>query len=119
MNPVKRLEGSVLVADDVDIMRVTCERALAREGFEVVTASSGLEALKALDRRRFEVGVFDIRMPGISGMELLKMVRGRGNPQEVILMTAYADAGVAEEALNFGASSVLVKPFEEIGRAHV
>jgi len=110
----QRLQGSVLVADDVDIMRVTCQRALEREGLEVVTVASGREALKALDLRRFEVAVLDIRMPGISGVELLKMIRGRGNPGEIILMTAYADAGVAEEALNFGASAILIKPFEDI-----
>ena len=101
------LGGAVLVADDVDIMRVTCQRALEREGFEVVTVASGREALKALDLRRFEVAVLDIRMPGLSGMELLKMIRGRGNPGEIILMTAYAEAGVAEEALPPSSSNPL------------
>jgi CheY-like chemotaxis protein len=111
---LQRLEGSVLVADDVDIMRVTCQRALEREGFEVAAVASGREALKQFNLRQFEVAVLDIRMPGISGLELLKMIRGSGNPGEVIMMTAYADAGVAEEALNFGASAVLIKPFEDI-----
>ena len=107
--------GSVLVVDDVDIMRITCQRALERSGFRVTAAKSGLEALRLLDQEPFEVVVLDIRMPGISGLELLKIVRDRGRPVEVILMTAYADAQIAKEALNLGASALLHKPFEDIG----
>lgn len=111
---MNRKTGAALVVDDVDIMRITCQRALERAGYSVVAASSGLEALKVLESNPVEVAVLDIRMPGISGVDLLKKIKDRWPETEVIMMTAYADAEMAEESLKMGASALLRKPFEDI-----
>jgi CheY-like chemotaxis protein len=118
MEPLKtqanRDPGTVLVADDVDIMRITCERALQKEGFRVVSAATGGEALKLINAEKFEVALLDIRMPGLSGVDLLRRIKDSGREVEVIMMTAYADAEVAQESLNLGAAALLMKPFEDV-----
>jgi DNA-binding NtrC family response regulator len=109
-----KTEGTVLVADDANIMRATCRRALERFGYQVRAAESGEEAIKLLQEKPAEVAVLDIRMPGISGMELLKEIKTRWPATEVVMMTAFADTAVAEESLHLGATAFLIKPFEHI-----
>lgn len=111
---VEKSRGSVLVVDDVDIMRTTCKRTLERDGYAVIEAASGQEALKKLPEEGVDVAVLDIRMPGISGVDLLRKIKTRWPETEVIMMTAYSDADMAEESLNLGASALLTKPFEDI-----
>ncbi len=113
-NRVEGTRGSVLVVDDVDIMRTTCKRTLEKEGYEVIDSASGQEALKRLPSDGVDVAVLDIRMPGISGVDLLRKIKTDWPETEVIMMTAYSDADMAEESLNLGASALLTKPFEDI-----
>jgi len=107
-------DGTILVVDDAEIMRTTCQRALERAGYKVITADSGDSALRLLAEQPVEVAVLDIRMPGLSGVELLKEIKNQWPGTEVLMMTAYADTGVAEESLNLGAAGFLVKPFDNI-----
>jgi len=109
-----KTEGTVLVVDDANIMRATCQRALERSGYQVLAAESGEEALKLLQEKPAEVAVLDIRMPGMSGIDLLKEIKTRWPATEVVMMTAYADTAVAEESLHLGATAFLIKPFEHI-----
>ncbi len=109
-----KTEGAVLVVDDADIMRATCQRALERAGYQVLAAASGEEALQFFRDRLIEVAVLDIRMPGISGMELLREIKAKWPSTEVVMMTAFADTAIAEESLNLGASAFMVKPFDNI-----
>lgn len=110
----EKTTGAVLVADDVDIMRTTCKRALEKEGYEVIAAASGREAMKKMPEAGVDVAVLDIRMPGISGVDLLRKIKTDWPETEVIMMTAYSDAEMAEESLNLGAAALLTKPFEDI-----
>ncbi|MFO8056821.1 MAG: response regulator [bacterium] len=110
----EKATGAVLVADDVDIMRTTCKRALEKEGYEVIAAASGREALKKMPEAGVDVAVLDIRMPGISGVDLLRKIKTDWPETEIIMMTAYSDAEIAEESLNLGAAALLTKPFEDI-----
>jgi CheY-like chemotaxis protein len=107
--------GTVLVVDDEAVMRHGLRRALEGSGFTVAEADSGTAALAVLGERSVEVVLTDLRMPGRSGLELLREVKARWPETEVILMTAYADAGVAEESLALGAAAVLLKPFARLG----
>lgn len=111
---IKNPNGTVLVVDDASIMRLTCQRALEGAGFNVIAAESGESALKLLEDQSAEVAVLDIRMPGISGVEVLREIKSRWPITEVLMMTAYADAEVARESLNLGATALLIKPFESI-----
>lgn len=105
---------TVMVVDDALIMRTTCQKALERAGFRVEPAESGGQALAIIERTPIAVAVLDIRMPGMSGIELLREIKRRQPDIEVIMMTAYADAEVAEESLNLGAAALLIKPFENV-----
>jgi CheY-like chemotaxis protein len=105
---------NVLVVDDASIMRVTSERVLTRAGYQVSTADSGEDALLKMARGPSEVVLLDIKMPGISGVEVLRRIKQDWPATEVVIMTAYADHDIAEESLNLGASDILIKPVDDI-----
>lgn len=106
--------GAVLVVDDTASVRVACARALKGAGFRSVEAEDAARALDLISRESPEIVLTDIRMPGMSGLELLREIKRLRPETEVIVMTAYADREVAEEALNHGAGALLVKPFDDI-----
>lgn len=101
----------VLVVDDEMGILNTLEILLRREGFAVTTAASGREALEQLDESRPDVILTDIRMPGLTGLELLERVRELDPEIAVILMTAQASLQSAMQAVNQGAFYYLQKPF--------
>ncbi|MEW5765335.1 MAG: sigma-54-dependent transcriptional regulator [Acidobacteriota bacterium] len=102
----------ILVVDDEASMRKMLEILFREEGYGVVTAASAEEALRALAHSPFELVLSDIRMPGLSGLELLKRIRQEEAPTEVILMTAYSSTESAIEALRLGAFDYITKPFQ-------
>ncbi len=101
----------VLVVDDETSILDTLQILLRREGFEVAVARSGREALDRLEETSPDVVITDIRMPGLSGLELLAEVRQRDPEMPVILMTAQASLQSAVQAVNHGAFYYLQKPF--------
>jgi len=102
----------ILIVDDETSMRKMLEILFREEGYGVVTAASAEEALRALAHSPFELVLSDIRMPGLSGLELLKRIRQEEAPTEVILMTAYSSTESAIEALKLGAFDYITKPFQ-------
>jgi DNA-binding NtrC family response regulator len=102
----------ILVVDDEKIKRVTLTDDLAGQGYDVVAAADGAEALRLLDEERFDVVVTDLKMPGVDGIQLLKHVKqGLAADIEVIMMTAYGSIPVAVEAVKLGAYDFITKPF--------
>jgi len=106
--------GTVLVVDDASIMRVTSERVLTRAGYNVSTADCGEDALLKMGKNPSEVVLLDIKMPGISGVEVLRKIKQDWPATEVVIMTAYADQDIAEESLALGAGEILIKPVDDI-----
>ncbi len=102
---------SVLLVDDEQTILASLRDSLRDAAVEVVTASTGDEALHLLRNRAFDVVVSDVRMPGLSGMELLAKIRNEGMETPVILMTAYATVAQAVEAMKMGAYDYVTKPF--------
>ncbi|MCE7948353.1 MAG: DNA-binding response regulator [Chloroflexi bacterium CFX4] len=103
-------EAHILVVDDEGAIRYSISKTLQRVGYQVSSAASGEEALAMLDETLFDVVLTDIRMPGLSGVELLAKIKERAPDAIVILMTAYASLGTAVEALRLGAHDYLIKP---------
>jgi DNA-binding NtrC family response regulator len=101
----------ILVVDDETSILNTLQILLRGEGFEVTVAVSGREALERFDDVAPDVVLTDIRMPGMSGLELLAAVRERDPELPVILMTAQASLQSAMQAVNQGAFYYLQKPF--------
>jgi DNA-binding response OmpR family regulator len=100
----------VLVVDDEGAIRYSVSKTLQRIGYEVDEASTGEEAVDMMRKREYEVVLTDIRMPGITGVELLKRIKDVSPDAIVILMTGYASLGTAVESLRLGAHDYLVKP---------
>ncbi|MCW5891628.1 MAG: sigma-54-dependent Fis family transcriptional regulator [bacterium] len=111
-NPEPEPTGTILVADDEDSIRWVLERACAQRGHTVVSVGSGTEALTALRERRFDVALVDIRMPDLSGLDVLSRAREDGLDTLFIVMTAQNTMGNAIEATKRGAYDYLTKPFD-------
>jgi two-component system, NtrC family, response regulator AtoC len=106
--------GSVLLADDEEGIRKTLGRALGQEGYEVVATASAAEAQRLLADRSFDVFVVDHRMPGRTGLELIRDLAAAPEAErpQVVMMTAHATIENAIEAMRLGAYDYLQKPFE-------
>jgi DNA-binding NtrC family response regulator len=100
----------VLLVDDEQSLRVTLAANLEIEGFEVVEAENAQRALDALDREKFDVVLTDVRMPGMSGIELFQVIKRKHPGLPVILSTAFALEESIRAALRDGVFTVLPKP---------
>jgi len=104
-------QPSVLVVDDDPEMRALLLDVLHTEGYEVIEAKDGTEAVLALRARRFDVILMDKNMPGPSGLDLLPGFRRVCPDSKIILMTAFGDVPSYMEAVEKGAAEYLFKPF--------
>jgi DNA-binding NtrC family response regulator len=106
--------GTVLLVDDEERLLKSLGRALRDDGHEVVTAASAAEAEKRLVERGFDLLVVDNRMPGRTGLELIRDLSktAEGERPQIIMMTAHATVESAIEAMKLGAFDYLQKPFE-------
>jgi two-component system, NtrC family, response regulator AtoC len=102
----------VLVVEDEARMAALIRRELEEQGHEVAVASDGASGLEQAAGGDFELILTDLRMPGMDGLELLRRLRHQGVEAEVVLMTAFASAQTAVEAMKEGAYDYLIKPFE-------
>ncbi|MGQ9888692.1 MAG: response regulator transcription factor [Aggregatilineales bacterium] len=102
--------ANVLVVDDEGAIRYSVSKTLQRVGYNVSEAASGEEALEIMKKQYFDVVLTDIRMPGLTGVELLRRIKEVAPDAIVILMTGYASLGTAVEALRLGAHDYLIKP---------
>lgn len=103
---------NVLIADDEESLRSTIAAWLGDEGFEVDQAADGLEAIKKVQGRDFDIALLDIKMPGANGLEVLRFIKKNSNPTEVVMMTGMSDVGIAVEAMKLGAKEYLTKPVD-------
>jgi DNA-binding NtrC family response regulator len=101
----------ILVVDDELDMRIALTHALSHSGYSVEIASSGLEALEKFEADKFSLIITDVKMPGMSGIEVLGKVKKRSPKIPVIMITAYGTINNAVEAMQQGASDYILKPF--------
>jgi DNA-binding NtrC family response regulator len=102
--------AAILVVDDEELIRDTLTEYLVQEGFEVAASGSGEEALALAEKRRFDVVLCDVHLPGLDGLELLDRLRRLSPDTFVLLITAYATVESAVEAFHRGAHDYLMKP---------
>jgi two-component system, OmpR family, response regulator RegX3 len=105
-------DSHILIVDDEASLRQTLARILQRAGFDVTTTATGDEALSLLSQHAFDMVYLDIRMPGMSGLEVLKIIHTKFPELPVILFTAQPDLNSAVEALRNGAIDYLLKPLK-------
>jgi two-component system response regulator MprA len=105
----------VLVADDSETVLLMLERRLEMEGYEVVTAKDGFEALERLREagsQKPDVILLDAMMPNMSGTEVLEQLRQQGSKIPVLMISAHLDAQEPDRMRSLGASDCIPKPFE-------
>jgi two-component system alkaline phosphatase synthesis response regulator PhoP len=107
---INSANAHILVVDDESAIRYSITKTLQRVGYQVESAASGEEALEMMGKQRYDVVLTDIRMPGISGVELLARVKEEAPDAIVILLTGYASLDTAVESLRLGAHDYLIKP---------
>ena len=102
----------ILIVDDELIMRESLSGWLERDEYKVDAAASGEEALKKLTQSRFDVMLVDIKMEGMSGLDVLRRVKTDEPDVAVVMITAYGSVSTAIEAMKNGADDYLLKPFD-------
>ncbi len=100
----------VLIVDDAEAMRLALEDCLRLQGYEVVAAASGREALDLLRSQRFDLLLTDQAMPGLSGLELTEAVARIHPDIPIVLLTGHSDIELARDSLRRGASDFVTKP---------
>ncbi|MDD5534071.1 MAG: sigma-54 dependent transcriptional regulator [Syntrophales bacterium] len=103
----------ILIVDDEQNIRIVLEAMLRKEGYDVVTAGDGVEALESLQRGGISAVVTDLRMPKMDGMALLEKAAADYPSVPVIMITAHGTVTTAVEALKKGAFDYVTKPFEQ------
>lgn len=99
----------LLVDDEVEFLEPTAER-LRRRRVDCTGVSSGMEALQALEKERFDVAVVDVKMPEMDGLELLRRMTRSHPDMAVILLTGHASVELGINGMELGAFEYLLKP---------
>jgi len=108
--------AAILIVDDEEGLREFLSDALASDGHETTQASDGIEALRKLAARAFDLMITDLKMPGaVDGMALLRKARSEQPEMEVLVLTAYGTVDTAVEAMKLGAFDYLEKPIGSPG----
>ncbi len=104
--------ANILIVDDELIMRESLSGWLERDGHRVQTAPSGEDAIELFDKTKFDILLVDIKMEGMSGLEVLKTVKEMDEDVAVVMITAYGSIPTAIDAMKNGAYDYLLKPFD-------
>lgn len=105
-----KVKGSVIVVDDEASVRDVVSRALREDGYEVITAANGKEALELTARRTFDLMFLDINMPGMNGMDVLTLMSACSPATPVVMLTGVVDMDNQNEANHREAFAYLTKP---------
>ena len=105
-------KAKILVVDDEEIVRLSHARTLAGEHCKVKAVWNGMDALQEMGQDTFDVVLLDLRMPGMDGMAVLKMIKEKWPDSEVIIITGYPTVESAKQAVSLGAYDYLAKPVE-------
>jgi two-component system response regulator AtoC len=106
------MNKSILIVEDEKILRISLADALKEEGYTVLAATNGKEALAAIEQGIFSVIITDIRLPDISGMEILRKSMEIAAAVPVVMMTGYGNIKDAVESMRIGAFDYITKPFD-------
>ncbi|MFW5498577.1 MULTISPECIES: response regulator [unclassified Maridesulfovibrio] len=100
----------IMLVDDEERLLCTTKKLFEKLGFEVLTCSSGKEALELLEQTDVHVVFLDIKMPGMDGIETLQRIKKKFPFVEVVILTGHASMEAAVEGLKLGAFDFLIKP---------
>jgi len=102
----------VLIIDDEENMLHMLKTILTKEGYEIITATNGIEGLKKIEANSFNTVLCDLRMPEMDGLSFLKAIKGKKIDSTIIMMSAYGTIDLAIQAMKLGAYDYISKPFK-------
>ena len=104
----------ILIADDSPTIRKFVSFSLTMQGYEVIAACDGMEAVEALPSKRIDLIITDLNMPNLDGFELIKAIRANEEYFDIpiIILSSLAGSEEIEKGMSCGANSYLVKPFD-------
>ncbi|AAP12199.1 sporulation initiation phosphotransferase Spo0F [Bacillus tropicus] len=106
------MEGKILIVDDQYGIRVLLHEVFQKEGYQTFQAANGFQALDIVKKDNPDLVVLDMKIPGMDGIEILKHVKEIDESIKVILMTAYGELDMIQEAKDLGALMHFAKPFD-------
>ncbi len=107
------MAGTILVVDDSSTVRKFVSVSLSMQGFQVVTACDGMDALEKLPTQKIDLVITDLNMPNMDGFELIKSLRESASYKElpIVILTSLSDSLSKERSIELGVHSFLRKPF--------
>lgn len=102
----------ILIVDDDPMIRHFVDLVLSQQGYNVASAATPDTALQVLGRETFHLVLLDINMPGMTGLDILRVMRTRRKRPKILMMTAHRDPATIMDALRQGAEGYLAKPFK-------
>ncbi|EKD40275.1 MAG: response regulator receiver protein [uncultured bacterium] len=105
-------EISILFVDDEKLIRNSFTRELRTEGFTVTAVASGSEAINEVEKKKYDLVITDLMMPGVDGFAVLKAAKKNVPQTGVIILTSFGDMQSAIDALRLGADDFILKPCE-------
>jgi two-component system response regulator AtoC len=106
------IRGRILAIDDESNIRRLLTNELEQEGFLVATAASGEQALALADKERFDLALVDLKLPGMSGIDVIRRIRCMPSPVDTIVITGHSDIDGAVQSMKLGALDFITKPFK-------
>lgn len=101
---------SIMIIDDEKVVADMMKMALEQEGYEIESFTDGAAAVKRLEQKKFDLVLTDLKMPGINGFDLIRLIRESAPETAVIMITAFATMDVAIEAKRLGVADFFTKP---------
>lgn len=106
------MKGKILIVDDQFGIRILLNEVLQKEGYETYQAANGVQALEIVTKHAPDLVLLDMKIPGMDGIEILKRMKVIDKDIRVIIMTAYGELDMIQEAKDLGAMTHFAKPFD-------
>jgi two-component system response regulator (stage 0 sporulation protein F) len=106
------VSGKLLIVDDQFGIRILLNEVFQKEGYQTFQAANGFQALDIVDKHSPELVLLDMKIPGMDGIEILKRMKAVDKDIQVIIMTAYGELDMIQEAKDLGAITHFAKPFD-------
>lgn len=102
----------ILIVDDQQGIRLLLNEVFKKEGYETYLAANGFEAIHHIKNINIDCMLLDMKIPGMNGIEILQAIQQLGREMPIIMMTAYAEVELIEQAKTLGATRFFAKPFD-------
>lgn len=102
----------ILIVDDQQGIRLLLNEVFKKEGYEPYLAANGLEAIRFIENIKIDCMLLDMKIPGMNGIEILQRMEGMGRKMPIVMMTAYGEISLIEQAKTLGVTHYFTKPFD-------